>query len=56
MHVFSAETAPDLLTAPTEGRHIRDPLFDLKCWIYRVTAYLLTTFMDDAAWLAFMFC
>ena len=34
--------------------------FDLKdraqLWIYRIGAYLLINVIDDAAWLALMFC
>ena len=25
-------------------------------WLYRVDGYLLVNFIDDPAWLAFMFC
>jgi len=28
----------------------------LEYWTYRVGAYLLLNFVDDPAWLAFIFC
>ncbi len=30
--------------------------FRLEFWAYRIGIYLLLSFMDDPAWLAFIFC
>lgn len=33
-----------------------EPMAQLVFWLYRLDGYLLTNFIEDPAWLAFMFC
>ena len=39
---------------PSGGASVSLP--GLELWAYRVGIYLLLSFMDDPAWLAFWFC